>query len=262
MTQRLLNSTKDFLFGYFSKAEILRLFDDNDVHIIPSEVDFVLNHDTIFRVCYASLPQEPDLREYKLLEIISEAMQKGYKKYQDTLSFSPAKQELLKALGNELQLNGYYFEKGKLVKQAVISSIESLSDEIRRLKDELKSNIGKLAPQDIIGKSKELLEATFKTICEKKGIVFSKEDTFPSLMGKAINSLKLLSEEVTEFERNSEYLTSIIKSSLKINEIRNHHGSGHGKNGDYKPVDKQTAIFISNIAISISDYLESRISKT
>jgi hypothetical protein len=104
--------------------------------------------------------------------------------------------------------------------------------------DRIKNSIEK-DPALAIGSSKELVEATLKTILKKEGIVFDKNDDMPKLLKKVQKQLELVPKEVDSAKKGADAIKVVLSNLgsivIKTAELRNLYGTGHGagqsKNG-------------------------------
>ncbi len=104
-------------------------------------------------------------------------------------------------------------------------------------------------PTEAIGKSKELIESCCKTILEEMNIS-SKNDDINQLSKKVMSVLSLLPENVPSSQKGADIIKAILGNlrtiPLKLAELRNLYGSGHGKSDYYIGVEKRHAILAVN----------------
>lgn len=95
-------------------------------------------------------------------------------------------------------------------------------------------------PELAIGTAKEFLESVTKTILKAKNEAWGKADPFPALVKQALKVLKVVPEGISrqsDTEQAIRVLINNIGSSVdKLAELRNWHGTGHGK--DAQPRDE------------------------
>ena len=133
------------------------------------------------------------------------------------------------------------FEKDlEQVKQVSSINLQRHSDRIR--------NALPKDPHLAIGATKEMLEATMKTILHRRGQYNeSSQPTFPELMTLCFRELGLSgnSPPVTESERHVRKFASKAKQMIKtVNEFRNFAGTGHGR-----VVDKEPAVTVADATL-------------
>ena len=114
------------------------------------------------------------------------------------------------------------FEEVDAVRQ--VTSID-----LTRHKDRIKDALPK-DPYQAIGATKDMLEATMKTILRRRGDEETDNIGFSKLTSRCLSELGLTSPPATEGER---HLRKIASSALRMietaNELRNHAGTGHGR---------------------------------
>ncbi len=122
------------------------------------------------------------------------------------------------------------FEELDAVKQ--VSSID-LTEYTDRIRNALPKD-----PSLAIGATKEMLEATMKTILQRRGHEETGSD-FSKLTNRCLSELGLsgTSEPATEGERHSKKIVSSAKRMIEtVNELRNRAGTGHGRVIGEEPV--------------------------
>lgn len=254
ISTRTLNTFQDYIVANLSEREIERLFEDNGFRKTP----FVVCKDkTALFKSYLTSFVVFSQNEKEQLTVFEEGIAKILKAnnivaYMDGHLGEKYKKEILEALKKD----GYELVNDKLTKvDTPIDTIE-VSPKTILLKNyaNLKES-DESSPEKKIGLAKDLLESLYKTLCDEANIQYEKGEYFDSLAKKALDNFELISVECSEKEKSSEYIKQIIKTvSLKINEIRNIHGYGHGKNKAYKPIDIETAKLIANLTISIATF--------
>ncbi len=116
-----------------------------------------------------------------------------------------------------------------IVKLGKIINTPYIMQQIKILKDNVKNN-----STVAIGKSKELLEATFKFILSELNIEYSNKDELNDLNKKVINVLGLnLTEENKKIKGITNLFGGLINISQGLATLRNEFGDGHGKDPDY-----------------------------
>lgn len=109
-------------------------------------------------------------------------------------------------------------------------------------------------PMDAIGKAKELMESCFKTILTNQGVEVNKTLDLPQLSKSACTLLKLAPDEVTNGEATTQSVKKILGClagiTTGVTEIRNLHGSGHGKIVNYKGLTPRHARLVVGSAVT------------
>ncbi len=118
-------------------------------------------------------------------------------------------------------------------------------------------------PELAIGTAKEFLESVVKTVLQAKGEAWNSGDSFPSLVKQALKAVKVVPDGISrqpETEQAVRTLINNLGSSVdKLAEIRNWHGSGHGK--DAKPTAGEVwlaehhARFAVGVSIQIAQFI-------
>ena len=111
------------------------------------------------------------------------------------------------------------------------------------------------APDVAIGIAKELIESICKTILAEKRILADSSWDLPRLMKETAKELKLTPKDITDEAKASETIRKILGSLSTvvqgIGELRNHYGSGHGKDAKFKGLNARHA----KLAVSASSTL-------
>lgn len=143
------------------------------------------------------------------------------------------------------------FEDLEAVRQ--VSSID-LGQYINRIRNAHPND-----PHQVIGATKEMLEATMKTILDNRGLEIEEDIKFPALAKKCFRELRLTgsSPPVNEGER---YLRKIAASAQKMieaaNELRNQAGTGHGRVVGKEPVvTAADAELVASVGVILAAWL-------
>jgi hypothetical protein len=114
-------------------------------------------------------------------------------------------------------------------------------------------------PLDAIGKAKELMESCFKTILKNQGVEFDKNWDLPQLSKAACKILKLTPDDIPDGKDTSKIIKKILGSlatiTTGVTELRNIHGSGHGKTTDYKGLSPRHARFVVGSAVTSMQFI-------
>ena len=115
-----------------------------------------------------------------------------------------------------------------------VSPLINLSQYANRIRDALPAD-----PYQAVGATKEMLEATMKTILHKRGHEESGKISFPKLTKLCYSKLGLESHArpATEGEQYLRKIASNAKKMIEaVNELRNRAGTGHGRVVGREPV--------------------------
>ena len=103
-----------------------------------------------------------------------------------------------------------------------------LKDQISRLESSIEPD-----PALAIGTAKELIETVCKTILAKRGIFLSDNPDIPELTKATFKELKLTRDDIPDASKEAETIKRILSNLGSIAgglaELRNLHGTGHGK---------------------------------
>jgi Abortive infection C-terminus len=174
-------------------------------------------------------------------------------------------------LSLSLQRDGYIFENNTLVsinqtetdKLPDFLVLENASDlldkgHFQEYVDRIKTSVD----QDTglaIGSTKELVEATLKTILDKLAIEFDKNDDIPKLLKNVQKALELVPDEVDESKKGADLIKILLNNLgqvvVKIAELRNLYGTGHGKEYKRKGLSERHARLVVGAGITLSAFL-------
>jgi len=111
-------------------------------------------------------------------------------------------------------------------------------------------------PTETIGKSKELIESCCKTIFEQRNESFNKNWTVSQLVRE---TMKLLGIAVDDMKSEDKIAKAILGNlhgiAGNIAELRNKHGSGHGKSASYTGVKERHAKLAIGSSTTLVSYL-------
>lgn len=117
-------------------------------------------------------------------------------------------------------------------------------------------------PELAIGTAKEFLESVTKTVLQAKGEAWGSADSFPSLVKQALKVLKVVPDGISrqpETEQAIRVLINNLGSSVdKLAELRNWHGTGHGKDAqpqDETWLEEHHARFAVGVTIQIAQFI-------
>lgn len=114
-------------------------------------------------------------------------------------------------------------------------------------------------PANAVGASKEMLEATMRTILDRRKIALSKAPTFPELSGQCFKELGLSSSTppASKAEGSIRKMASRCSAIFDaLNELRNEAGSGHGRSLDTeRAIPLEDAMMVSSMAMILASWL-------
>ena len=114
-------------------------------------------------------------------------------------------------------------------------------------------------PTEAIGKSKELLESCCKEICNNLGDNKKDNLKLTQLVKETFKCLKIPNESMIIDETEDKIVKQITGSlnglASGINDLRNHYGSGHGRERNFKALSKKHAELSVGASITLTRYL-------
>lgn len=114
-------------------------------------------------------------------------------------------------------------------------------------------------PTEAIGKAKELIESCCKTILEEKNKSWSKNWDIGKLTGKTLELLDLVPDKILGVDKTSENMKAVLGNlrsiPIKLAEIRNLYGSGHGKSASFTGLETRHAKLAVGCSITFVTFL-------
>jgi len=243
--------------------------DDIRVHTINWPDDW--EQDWVFKDYRFELGEGPD---EVLLRFLSETLHPEVRDYEDVENLCTRYNALLRMDGWQLlpvrEISGRpvygpvpFAADGALVfggAKSIQQKLDSvyLGIQVTRLQQAMLTD-----PELAIGTAKEFLESVAKTVLQAKGEAWNAGDSFPSLVKQAVRVVKVVPDGISrqpETEQAVRVLINNLGSSVdKLAEIRNWHGSGHGK--DAKPAAGEVwlaehhARFAVGVSIQIAQFI-------
>ena len=133
-------------------------------------------------------------------------------------------------------------------------SSDYLSKQISQMVDTQEKN-----PTDAIGKAKELIESCCKTILEERGIKWEKDWDVNKPSGQAMLCLGLMPESVDEKQPAASTAKALLGNlqqvALRMAELRNPYGTGHGKSASFKALPARYARLAVGASVTLVRFL-------
>ena len=111
-------------------------------------------------------------------------------------------------------------------------------------------------PALAIGTAKELIETVCKTILEARGVAFSKTAELPELVKTTAKTLELTPDDVPDKAKAADIIKRLLSNLGSITqgvaELRNQHGTGHGKKAGTKGLGSRHAKLAVGAASTIA----------
>jgi tetratricopeptide (TPR) repeat protein len=165
-----------------------------------------------------------------------------------------------------LQKDGYVYHSGKLQRGVVAASFEKLenatdllqADHFQEYIERIKKSVD-VDPGLAIGSTKELIEAALKTILKELNVPFEKEDDIPKLLKLVQKSLDLVPDDVDDAKKGSDIIKVLLSNLgqvvIKIAELRNLYGTGHGKESKRKGLNDRHARLTVGAGVALATFL-------
>lgn len=110
-----------------------------------------------------------------------------------------------------------------------------------------------------IGTAKELIETCCKSILKERGVQIEGNPDIPKLVKMTAKELDLTSDDIPGKPQTDDTIRRLLSGlttiAQSIAELRNIHGTGHGKESGTKSLDQRHARFAAGAASSLSVFL-------
>jgi hypothetical protein len=111
-------------------------------------------------------------------------------------------------------------------------------------------------PELAIGTAKEFIETISKLILDERHILYTKADDFPALVKLALKQLRIVPDSIHDEANAKDVIKRLINNlgsmGTSLAELRNLHGTGHGKNAAYKGLEAHHARLAVRVAMLAS----------
>lgn len=187
--------------------------------------------------------------------------------YEDILIQAPSQYEERKQkLIRYLERDGYKYENGRITSNTLdalfIETIPNTGLNAEHLYvyiDRINASI-ETDPSLAIGSTKELIEATLKTILNGyKEDYDEKKDDIPKLLKQVQKLLELAPEEVDNAKKGADIIKKILNNlssvAVGIAELRNLYGSGHGRGQQPKGLTARHAKLVVGAGTTLCSFL-------
>ncbi len=175
-------------------------------------------------------------------------------------------QSWIAKLTNVLLKDGYEFDNGNISAKRQLANFEDLQnatdlldkghfqEHIERIKKSIDEDPG-LA----IGSTKELVESTLKTILTELNIPADKNDDIPKLLKQVQIALDLVPDGVDDAKKGVEIIKVLLNNLgqvvIKVAELRNLYGTGHGKDKKRVGLNERHARLVVGSGVTLSTFL-------
>jgi len=210
--------------------------------------------------------EDPD-HEGMVIDLIEHIFPNNAKAFFDLFD-RPAVQQRLKK--THLDLLEYWENAGDPLIEALahsvddvqaVSAVINLSQYTKRIQEALPGD-----PNQAIGHTKDMLEATMRTILDRRGRPAGKELDFPVLTTRCMTELGLTptTRPTSDGERHVRKIASAAKTMIETaNEFRNLAGTGHGRViGKEIDVTSADASLVASSGLILAAWLLRRLADT
>lgn len=162
--------------------------------------------------------------------------------------------------------DGYKFENGRISKVGDVADFEDLRNAVSLLDkshfQEYIERIKKSIDQDAslaIGSAKELVESVLKTILTEMNLSFDKNDDIPVLLKRVQKAINLVPDDVDDSKKGADIIKILLNNLgqvvVKVAELRNLYGTGHGKEKMRKGLSERHARLVVGASVTLSAFL-------
>lgn len=267
ISKRTRNEFQEFLVNKTIR-EISSYFNNHDIECKELPENHIVNGQrrTLVEKYYYYFDWEDSGQVRKMLNVYEEILYdlSNNEVYLDLPS--PISNGWLEKLKKYLIRDGFQFDKGKISVIGVVANFDDLQNAtdlldkthfleyIERIKKSITDD-----PSLAIGSTKELVEATLKTILTKLSVGFDKDDDVPKLLKSVQKALELVPDEVDDAKKGSEIIKVLLSNLgqvvIKLTELRNLYGTGHGKEKARKGLNERHARLAVGAGITLSTFL-------
>lgn len=114
-------------------------------------------------------------------------------------------------------------------------------------------------PALAIGTAKELVETCCKTILSARGVAYSESAEISELVKSTVKELELVPSDIARDGKAADTVKRILNNLATITqgivELRNQHGTGHGKEADRKGLGIRHARLVVGAASTLTVFL-------
>lgn len=119
------------------------------------------------------------------------------------------------------------------------------------------ANIGE--PDELIGAAKDLVESAALHVLECKGAAVPDSSDLTKRVNASMKALQVVPADIRSGHKAEKALQRILSSPANIvqglAELRNSYGTGHGKPGSHRPLERRHAILAVQASVMISSFL-------
>lgn len=261
--------TRSLFQDYFTSTSlriISNYFDNHDIDEVelPPEITYSsVRRAKVETYCH-SLDWRNPVQVRKILNVYEEVLVNLTDSIQDYQSKSDI--EWLDKLQRFLLRDGYKFENNKLAPVGQVANFDNLQNATDLLdKTHFQEHIERIQksistdPSLAIGSTKELVEATLKTILTHLEIEIDKNDDVPKLLKKVQKGLEIVPDSIDDAVKGAEMIKILLSNLgsvvIKLTELRNLYGTGHGKEKKRNGLSERHARLAVGAGVTLCTFL-------
>ena len=266
---------QEYLVANSVVRDIDALFKNQDIDAVeldPATLPPSVRRALVMRY-YASIDWKSPKNIQKILNVYEEILERIDDRLQDASPYAFVTESDRTATGAQLDRlkrwltkDGFPYADGKIIYQPGLS-VELKHDAIDLLDpfqfneyiERINSSVD-TDPALAIGSTKELVEAVLKTILTNiNGVDFDKTDDIPKLLKKVQKSLKLSPDDIDAAVKGAEIIKVLLSNLgtvvIKLAELRNLYGTGHGTEKKRNGMESRHAKLAVGSGITLSSFL-------
>jgi hypothetical protein len=143
-----------------------------------------------------------------------------------------------------------------------INALQQIRDQPLTLNSEyLQRQIGRMMssvtddPELAIGTAKEFVEAVSKTTLRERGVQLTGNEDLPRLVRMTLENIEAFSRDTRMNEITKKTTGALTTLGQCIGELRNLHGTGHGRDATVATIESRYAILAVNSAATIALFI-------
>lgn len=247
--------------------EIEKYFDNHDIPFTQLPPDKIPSGQRRGLVAnyYASINWTDGKQVKKVLDVFADILHDISNKGNDSWS-QEINTKWFDKLVKLLIKDGYHYENGKISTVGQVANFDDLQNATDLLDkghfQEYINRIKKSIDEDpglAIGSTKELVESTLKTILTELKLTFDKDDDVPKLLKQVQKALDLVPDQVDDSKKGAEIIRVLLSNLgqvvIKLTELRNLYGTGHGLERKRKGLNERHARLAVGAGITLSTFL-------
>lgn len=231
VSRRTRSKFQEFLVSW-KLREIREIFDNHAIESIPLSQNQLPSGErrSLVECYYASVDWSNPRDVRRILDVFEDIL----------IEIPTTEEEEKQKLVRHLEKDGYVYDHEQIVSRkldtVLVEAIAKASLDTKHLYiyvDRINASV-ETDPSLAIGSTKELIEATLKTILNGCSFEYNdKKDDIPKLLKKVQKVLQLIPDEVDGSKKGAEIIKRVLSNlgsiAISLTELRNLYGSGHGR---------------------------------